>query len=106
MLKMDLRYEKNILFINLEGTLNRGTSYKINNFLIPSILKHRIKYGILNIKSLREIDEDGIDSLLNIKSSFKNNKGLLLLHETNDEIIKSINKLHLKKVKSLDKMGV
>ncbi len=102
---MDLRYEKNILFINLEGTLNRGTSYKINNFLIPSILKHHIKYGILNLK-INEIDEDGIDSLLNIKSSFKSNKGLLFLHETNNEIIKCINKLHIKKVKSLDRMGV
>ena len=105
-LKLDLRYENNMLFIFLEGKLNRGTTYKINNFLIPSILKHHLRYGILNLKLLKEIDDDGIDSLLNVKSSFESNKGLLLLHEVNNEIIKQINRLHIKKVRDTDATDV
>ena len=105
---MDLTYDKKVLFINLEGILNRNTSYKINNYLLSTILKHHIKYGVLNLQKLNDIDEDGIDSLLNIKSAFKNNKGLVYLLEYNTVLIKKINKLHIKRVnnKLLTTLGV
>ena len=38
MLKMDLEYNKGILFVRLEGILNRRSSYKLNNYLVPVIL--------------------------------------------------------------------
>jgi anti-anti-sigma factor len=99
-LKIDLNYHKKILFINLQGVLNRSTAYKINNYLIPVLLKHQIKYGILNLKDLVEIDDDGLDSLLNIKYAFKNNNGLVYLCEYSSFLLKKINKLHLKKINS------
>lgn len=105
MLKIDLKYDKSILFITLEGILNRSTSYKINNYLIPSILRHNIKYGVLKLQSLQRIDDDGIDSLLNVKTAFKNNKGLLFLQDYNSNIMKQIRQLHLKKSKSLNMIG-
>ena len=48
MLKMNLEYDKGILFVRLDGVLNRSTSYKVNNYLVPVLLKHKIKYLVYN----------------------------------------------------------
>ena len=98
MLKVDLEYYKKVLFIRLNGVLTRSTSYKINNYLVPVILKQKIKYGVLNLQNITDIDEDGIDSLHNIKYAIKSNHGLVYLYENNKNIVKKINKLHLKKI--------
>ena len=105
MLKIDLNYHKKVLLIRLSGVLNRHTAYKINNYLIPALLKHKIKYGILYLNELIDLDEDGLDSLLNIKYAFKNNHGLVYLHEYNSLIIKKIKKIHLKRINSLERIG-
>ena len=62
MLKMNLEHNKGILLLTLDGMLHRGSTYKINNYLIPVILKHKIKYLVYNFYNLEDIDEDGIDS--------------------------------------------
>lgn len=48
MLKMDLEFNKGILFVRLKGKLLRKNSYKINNYLNPVLKKHKIKYLVYN----------------------------------------------------------
>ena len=100
MLKMDMEYEGGILFIRLKGVLNRKGSYKINNYLVPVLSKHKIKNIILNLKNLKSIDESGVDAILNPKCAIKRNKGKLYLCEVNNEIALKVKRLHVKKTSS------
>lgn len=82
MLKMELEYENNILFVRLKGNLNYRNCYKINNYLNPVIKKHNIKYLIYNWLNLNAIDSSGIDAILNSKCFIKNNKGKIRICAT------------------------
>ena len=97
MLKMDLEYNKGILFVRLEGNLNRKSSYKLNNYLVPVILKHKIKYLVYNMYLLDEIDESGLDALLNTKCAIRTNKGKICLCELSEELEKRMKRLKIKK---------
>lgn len=94
---MDLEYNKGILFVRLDGKLNRTTTYKINNYLIPILLKHQIKNLVLNFYKLEDLDDSGIDAMLNAKYAIKTNKGIIYLCEVSKKISKKVNKLHIKK---------
>jgi len=98
MLKMDLEYNKGIFFIRLKGDLVRRNNYKINNYIVPLLTKHKIKYVIYNLRDLKSIDESGIDAILNTKCKIKNNKGIIYLCEVSDEISLKIKRLKLKQV--------
>ena len=96
MLKMDLEYEKGILFIRLNGILNRKGSYKINNYIIPVIKKHQLKRIILNLENLKDIDESGVCAILNTKCTAKNNKGNIYLCGVKKDIELKLKRLHIK----------
>lgn len=96
MLKMDLEYSKGILFVRLDGNLTKLTSYKINNYLVPVLLKHHIKYVVYNLYKLTSIDNDGVNALLNTKLAVKKYNGLIYICEANKEICKKIKKIHIK----------
>ncbi|MBE6157167.1 MAG: STAS domain-containing protein [Firmicutes bacterium] len=96
MLKMDLEYDGGILFIRLKGTLSRKVSYKINNYIVPILTKHKIRKIIYNLKNLKSIDESGVDAILNTKCAVKRNKGKIYLCEVNREISLKIKRLHIK----------
>ena len=100
MLKMDIEYDRTILFIRLKGTLNRRVSYKINNYLVPVISKHKIKNVIFNFCDLKSIDESGVDAILNTKCAVKRNKGKIYLCELNNEVSLKVKRLHIKKTSS------
>lgn len=96
MLKMDLEYIKEILFIRLDGKLTKKTNHKLYNYIIPALVKHKIKYVVYNLKDLKEIDEIGIDTILNSKCKVKRNGGKVYLCEVNNEILFKIKRLRLK----------
>lgn len=100
MLKMDMEYNRGVLFVRLDGILNRSTSYKLNNYLVPVILKHKIKYLVYNCFLLESIDECGLDAILNTKCAIKTNKGKLYVCEIPIEYIKTFRKAGLKKTSS------
>ena len=75
MLTFDLEYKSGILFVRLKGNLNKKTSYKINNYLSPLILKHKIKYLVYNCEKLKAIDNSGVDAIVSTKCLIKNNQG-------------------------------
>ena len=93
MLRINLEYKNRILFIRLEGFLDNKTSYKINNYLIPVLVKRNIQNVVLNLEKIDYIDRDGILSIKNIKKIIKHNKGRIFLNVNN---VPDLNKLHLK----------
>lgn len=100
MLNVNLEYNKGILFVRLKGVLDRTSSYKINNYLIPVIFKQKIKYLVYNLYNLEDIDEDGQEALLNTESAIKNNKGIICLCEVSKYLNKKINRVHIRKIKN------
>lgn len=96
MLKMDLEYKSKILFVRLNGNLARNVNYKINNYIVPVIIKHKIKYLIYNLKNLKSIDESGIDAILNTKCKIRKNKGIIYLCEASKEIQEKVKRLKIK----------
>ena len=68
---MDLEYRKGVLFVRLDGNLTRKNTYKLNNYLTPVLLKHRIKFLVYNLFSVMKVDESGLDSLLRTKQAMK-----------------------------------
>lgn len=98
MLKLDLEFNKGILFVRPSGKLNHNTSYKMNNYLVPLILKHKIKYLVYNLYELIDIDEAGMKAILNTKKAIKNNGGIVCVCEVKDSLLKKINKLHIQRL--------
>ena len=96
MLKIDMEYDKGILYVRLNGILNRKATYKINSYVIPVVLKHKIKYLVFNLFELKDIDECGLDALLNTKCAIKSNKGKICLCEVSDTISNKIKRLRMK----------
>ena len=93
MLRISLEYKKKILFVKLEGQLNNKTSYKINNYLIPVLVKQNIQNIVLNITKIDSFDKDGIKAIKNIKKVIKHNKGSLFLNAIDD--LNNLKHLHL-----------
>lgn len=98
MLKMDLEFNRGILFVRLKGKLLRKSSYKINNYLNPVLKKHKIKYLVYNFFFLEDIDASGIDAILNTKYIIKNNKGKIRMCEINNNIKEKIKGARLAKI--------
>ncbi|MDE5540053.1 MAG: STAS domain-containing protein, partial [Bacilli bacterium] len=63
--------------------------------IVPVVLKHKIKYLVFNLFLLSDIDESGLDSLLNTKCAIKTNKGKICLCEVSDELKIKIKRLRM-----------
>ena len=96
MLYMDLEYQKGVLFVRLDGCLTKRNTYRINNYLAPVILKHRIKYLVYNLFSIIKIDDAGVDALLRTKHAIKKNQGSLYLCEVPEHLKKNLKGLRFK----------
>lgn len=100
MLKMNLEFINGILFCRLKGTLNKKSTYKINSYLLPTIMKHKIKYLVYNMYELNDVDDLGLEAILNTKSAIKNNKGKIYLCECSGIILDKVKRLHIKRTES------
>ena len=76
---MNLDYQDEVLFVRLGGSLNKFSTYKINKYLLNLIFKDKIKYLVLNLDSLENIDITGMEALMNTKCAVKMNNGQMYL---------------------------
>ena len=110
MLKINSEYVKGILFVRIDGNLNRRNSYKLTNYLIPVILKHRIKYLVYNLYNLNSIDIVGKKALLKGARAINVNEGIIVMCEipkSLDEILKPLNiKKTLNELTAIDLINV
>jgi len=78
LLHIDLEYRKGILFIRILGDLCKK-NYNMKSFdLIKIVKKSGIKYVVLNIEELENIDLFGLNLINKIKRIIKLNNGKIL----------------------------
>lgn len=97
---MKLEYNKGILFIRFKGYLDKNVAKKINQVLIPKVLEQKIKYIVLNLYDVLNVDSFALDALLNLKCAVKCNKGKICLCEISKELDKKIKKINIIKTQN------
>ena len=96
MLKIDMEFRKGILFIRLEGKLNKYTVNEINDNVIPVILKHGLKFIVVNLDKLYSIDSEGIEMLIKLNELVSRWNGKTTLCSINKYMKDDINNTDLK----------
>lgn len=82
MLKINTEFRKGIMFIRIKGNLNK------NN--ITTITCEDFKYIVFNFDNLLSIDSYSINYIINYNNKIKNNKGKLIICESNNNIINNL----------------
>lgn len=89
MLKIDMEFNKGILFIRLDGNLNKYTSNKLIEDTVPVILKHGLKRIVVNLDKVNSIDIQGINSLMDINDVVTNLNGRAIICSITNNDVKS-----------------
>lgn len=79
MLNIDLEYKRGILFLRLDGILNKDTSSILEDAIKTTVEKAGIKYMLLNFEKLYKIDKYGVYSIINSYNEFLKDKGKLMI---------------------------
>ncbi len=79
MLLIDMKFVHGILMVNLDGELTINNKNKIENHLTNLIRDNGIKYVLLNLNNVLEIDKFGIDMVIENYKVIKENNGKLVL---------------------------
>ena len=92
-LNINMEYKSGVLFVRLIGSLNKLTSYKIKDTLIPIITSQGIKNLVYNFGELKSIDDVGVKTLLLGYNAILNNNGKVLVvnNRFNLEYFKEVN---------------
>ena len=99
-MKLDMEYKDGILFVRLNGSLTKNHRFRINNYLVSVLKKHKIKYLVCNLKEINDIDIMGIESLLNLKCVMKTNKGKMLLCGLHSRIAQYLKPLKIPRIEN------
>ena len=91
MLNLDLEYRRGVLFLRLNGTLNKYTSFILDDAIKRVVNKGGIKYLLINFENLRSIDINGINTILNCYNKYFKNDGKLMICGYNPNVDKMLN---------------
>ncbi len=89
MLKIELEFRKGVLFVRLNGKLNKYTKSKLEEEVLPVILKHGITNLVINLDKLTSIDTYGINALINTSNVVNSLSGKLIVCSITNNIVKS-----------------
>lgn len=89
MLNLDMRFNHGILIVELDGELIIETSLKIKQHLTNLIKDNGIKYVVLDLNNVLNIDKSGIKSIIDNYYAVKNNHGKLVLYGLNNLLCNS-----------------
>lgn len=78
-LNINMEYNCGVLFVRIRGSLNKNTSSKFVDTLIPIIISQGIRNLVYNFSELDSIDEVGNKSLLLGYNAIINNNGKVLV---------------------------
>lgn len=99
MLNIDMEFKKGILFIRLEGSLNYKNIHKFETEIIPVVLKHEIKYLVINLDKVILLDRSGLECLIALNEIVKSFGGKTTLCSlTNLEVQKLIHESDFKRL--------
>ena len=90
MLILQIEERKENLYAKLEGKLTRKETYQVEHYLIPYIVKNKVKNFVCDCKKLKKIDIDGKYALLKTKVVLKKQKGEFLLCDVKESIKKEL----------------
>jgi anti-anti-sigma factor len=91
MLKIDMEFKRGVLFVRLEGSFNKENIEKFNNDVIPVILKHGLKFVVVNLDKVNTLDINGIESLMELNEIVSKYDGKTTLCSlTNKKVQKSL----------------
>ena len=90
MLKTNLEFKKGILFIRLEGNLNKKTIEQFDNEVLAVVLSNKLKYVVVNLDQIYEIDEKGVDGLMELNDIVYNFNGITTLCNLTNRNVKKI----------------
>ena len=97
MLNINLEFHKGILFVRLDGILDKTTIDKLDVEVTNLIKENGIRNIVFNISNLNSIDCDGINKLLDNYELCKLNKGKSLVCGLNGIVKQRINNSKLLK---------
>lgn len=86
MLNIDVEYKRGVLFVRLDGILNKNTSCILEDVIEKIINKAGIKYMLLNLEKLYSIDISGIDTIIESYKNFLEPTGKLIVCGYKDTI--------------------
>lgn len=90
MLDINMEFKKGILFIRLEGTLDRNTKDKFNNEVIALVLKDGVRMIVVNLDKVDLIDYEGIKCLDNLNKIVDDNNGRSAICSLTNNKVKSV----------------
>ena len=79
MLNIDMRFEKGILIVDLDGELTEKNSIKIKKHLTELIKDNGVRYVMINFDNISKIDNYGIASIIENYKAINKNRGKLIL---------------------------
>ena len=88
LLDIDIEFTKGILFIRLNGVLDKSTISQFKNDVNNLIMENGIRNIVFNISGLQSIECYGINALLNNYEVCKNNNGKSLVCGLNNNLVK------------------
>ena len=86
MLKIDVEYKRGILFVRLNGGLNKATIGNLQDILERSIKNAGIKYIMINCEKLWSIDDSSISAINKQCLELLKNDGKLFFCGINDYV--------------------
>jgi len=88
MLGINIEFHKGILFVRLDGSLDKNTVEKLTDEVTTLIKDNGISNIVFNISNLQSIDYYGINCLLNNHKICKSNNGKSLVCGINNNLVK------------------
>ncbi|MBP3461441.1 MAG: STAS domain-containing protein [Bacilli bacterium] len=95
MLNIIFEFRRGILFVRMNGVLDKKTYLKYKEEVLFMIKENGIKNVVLNLRNISKIDLKGINLLFYTYELVRDNKGRLILSDINELIHKKLNKSHL-----------
>lgn len=93
MLEINKEFRRGILFLRLNGELDRKANYNLDYNLKTLVDDIGIKYLVLNTEELTFIDIYGIRTIINISKKLSNNSGKLIICGNNIPNFKCLTKV-------------
>lgn len=90
MLSVDFEYRRGILFLRLNGVLNKSTSFVLDDALKSICDRAGIKFLLINFEKISSIDNYGINTLINGYNKYFKNRGKLMACGFNNRLISDI----------------
>ena len=87
MLKIKMEFKTGILFIRLDGILNKKTIEVFDNEVLSVVLVNKLKYIVVNLDEVYEVDKDGVSALKELNDIIYNFHGKgALCNLTNNQV--------------------